>query len=1175
MSSGPPSRIDKYDILSVIGRGGMGIVYKGSDPRIGRPVAIKVMTVGSGDDPEFLKRFYREAQSAGKLQHPNILTIYELGELEGSPYLVMEFIDGENLDRIIRSRRELPLEVKLDLVVQICNGLHYAHERNVVHRDIKPGNIMITSGGTVKIVDFGLAHVGAENLTHPGQVMGSISYMSPEQINGQPVDLRTDIFATGVVLYQLLTYALPFQGADTGSTLLKIIHEPPAALDTYLKLPGELKNVIGRALAKDREARYASAEEFGSDLADILEHLKREKIDQRLEVVQQLIAASELDKASEALSEVLRLDRQDRRASEMMREVRQRIQKRQAQQRAQDLREQAEEAVARQTFDDALLALEEAVKLDDSNAELVHFRDSVQQAKIRAEKIRNALQRAESAQASGELEASLKAVEEVLAIDVDHADARAVHARLTNAIAERDKRKRFQSLTHRAHRQIAAREFQDALAALQEAEQIDSGAVLLSELTRAATVGLEQERCRRQIERFAGEIEDALSHDDYTHALSKVEEALREFPNDRRLQQLRNLTEKQRQAGERRTYIAGQVAAARQLLESGKTADALAVLETACEKYPVEPALQSLRAMVNETLTREEMEHQVAECTQKAKDLVRRNQYIEAIQLLESAKEWLKTTDFDDLIQFIRDEGTSYERRAKFSAITEQANRLISAEEYERAVELLQSASAEGPNNNELRMLLADAQNRLSDFNRSVAEAVAAAQGLLLQRRIPEAVRLLESQPRSFTKVANFSTTLDKAREEVARLQVLGLAKEQAREAIGNENFEGAIAIARACRDQIGDMIDLDLLDNEIKVKRTEVFTHRVQSAVADARTLLIGRSYYSALEILNSVSACVEAVSGELRDEYNFVHRRALRGTGGQEGALHQQAAPVKEPGMSSAPTMLPQARWTTSGAATPGSARTAEPPPALVQGREVNIIGQGDSSSVHDDFGKTLPPGVDEEATTYVPRQTHSALPERSHVRESPGAEAYRASVAALELESANLASPPPSSPESTLVPGATAVAATQAQIPTGIGAPTERPVPSPTTQIGPKPLPRMKVVYWVALVLLAIIAVVGVTRWLGPRPRSMAKPVGYIEIQAVPWATVSEVVSSTGTVFRVNDKTPVRVALPPGDYDVHLTAPDGSQHTSRVHVETGRVSPYRLDSETIDVQKILSAY
>ena len=170
------NKIGKYEVVDVLGKGGMGVVYKATDPRIGRLVAIKMMTGGFAENPDLLKRFYREAQSTGMLQHPNIVIVYDLGDQDGNPYLVMEYLQGEPLDKLIATRRELSMVQKLDYIIQGLNGLNYAHQKGIVHRDIKPANLMILNDGTVKIVDFGIARIGDQSLTRTGQVVGTITF---------------------------------------------------------------------------------------------------------------------------------------------------------------------------------------------------------------------------------------------------------------------------------------------------------------------------------------------------------------------------------------------------------------------------------------------------------------------------------------------------------------------------------------------------------------------------------------------------------------------------------------------------------------------------------------------------------------------------------------------------------------------------------------------------------------------------------------------------------------------------------------------------------------------------------------------------------------------------------------------------------------------------------------
>ena len=455
---GPPKvkRIAKYEVLDVLGKGGMGVVYKATDPAIGRLVAIKMITGGMVHDQDFLRRFYREAQSTGKLQHPNIVIVHDLGDEDGAPFLVMEYLEGESLQAIINAQRSLPLLDKLNYITQACNGLHYAHQRNIVHRDIKPANLMVLSDGHVKIVDFGVARIGNESVTRTGQVVGTIQYMSPEQINGAPVDCRTDIFSLGVVLYELLTYTLPFQGRDTGSTLLKIINEPPPALNQTLKsYPPELDMILQRALAKAREDRYPTAEDFAFELGQVQDQLKRELVSEYLKVAQDLIARCELSKAKEQIFQILKVDRQNRRANELLKDVQAQLHEQQRGEQVRELRAAAIEAISTQQLDRALDCLEQAVGLDSQNAELQELRKQTLQARDRAQKIQQATRRAESAHCAGELDQALAAVEEALRLDPGCGEAQALRTRHY----PRDRRAQPGSANQRAADRSAAPDF--------------------------------------------------------------------------------------------------------------------------------------------------------------------------------------------------------------------------------------------------------------------------------------------------------------------------------------------------------------------------------------------------------------------------------------------------------------------------------------------------------------------------------------------------------------------------------------------------------------------------------------------------------------------------------------------------------------------------------------------
>jgi serine/threonine protein kinase len=268
------SSLGKYELRAVLGRGAGGVVYEGWDPRIARRVAIKtvrLLDAGEQEAAETLARFQREAQAAGGLSHPNIVGVFDYGETAELAYIVMEFIDGRSLKSLLDGcERLVPGEV-LRVMDGLLAGLEYSHEHGVVHRDIKPANVMLTSHGQVKIADFGIARIESSSMTQVGTVMGTPAYMSPEQFMGQPVDRRTDIYAAGVVLYQMVTGERPYDGSMS-SIMHKVLNtDPPRPSALSVVAPPTLDAVVARAMAKRPEARYASAAAFARALRQALE----------------------------------------------------------------------------------------------------------------------------------------------------------------------------------------------------------------------------------------------------------------------------------------------------------------------------------------------------------------------------------------------------------------------------------------------------------------------------------------------------------------------------------------------------------------------------------------------------------------------------------------------------------------------------------------------------------------------------------------------------------------------------------------------------------------------------------------------------------------------------------------------------------------------------------------
>jgi serine/threonine protein kinase len=264
-------RIGRYVVTGRIGRGGMGMVYRGYDPGLDREVAVKTLSLEATLEEEHRKRFEIEARAAAKLQHPNIVTVFELGDDRGVPFIAMELLAGADLETLLRSGEPLLLQEQLDIMIQVCRGLHYAHERKVIHRDIKPSNIRVLEDGTAKIMDFGIAKLAGSGVTKSGMLVGTVHYMSPEQVLGRPLDGRSDIFSVGVILYELLGGKRPFLGESPTEVLYKIVHDATPVLPDGLGLQtAALQDVVARTLAKDPEQRPAAAGRLADELAHVL-----------------------------------------------------------------------------------------------------------------------------------------------------------------------------------------------------------------------------------------------------------------------------------------------------------------------------------------------------------------------------------------------------------------------------------------------------------------------------------------------------------------------------------------------------------------------------------------------------------------------------------------------------------------------------------------------------------------------------------------------------------------------------------------------------------------------------------------------------------------------------------------------------------------------------------------
>ena len=262
--------IGKYHIIELVGEGAMGVVYRAVDSILDRTVAVKVMNESIARQEDLRKRFLHEAQAAASLQHPNVVSIYDLGEVDGHMFIAMEFVDGVDLEKLLELGEPLSLQARLDIVIDVLTGLTFAHKRGIVHRDIKPANIRVTEDGRAKIMDFGVAHLASSSMTSTGSFLGTPSYMAPEQITEGKTTPQTDIFAVGGVLYQLLTQMKPFEAPTLQNLFFRIITEHPKPVSELMPgLPPALDHIVEKAMAKEPTDRYKSALEMANDLSAV------------------------------------------------------------------------------------------------------------------------------------------------------------------------------------------------------------------------------------------------------------------------------------------------------------------------------------------------------------------------------------------------------------------------------------------------------------------------------------------------------------------------------------------------------------------------------------------------------------------------------------------------------------------------------------------------------------------------------------------------------------------------------------------------------------------------------------------------------------------------------------------------------------------------------------------
>ncbi len=766
--AGRPERIGRYKVVDRIGRGAMGVVYSAHDELMGRDVAVKVMMTDLEGEPDIRARFMREAQVSAKLAHRNIVTIFDIGEDNGRLFIVMELLKGDTLDRALK-QRSFSIEEKVDLTLEVCEGLAVASAAGVCHRDVKPGNLFVQADGGLKILDFGIARLASSSMTASGFIVGTPDYMSPEQARGVAVDERSDIFSAGAVLYLMLTGRKPFVAPDLPAVLHKVVSEDPPPIEAK-DAPPALARIVFKALSKDAAARFQKFPEFSAELSrwrrryDAETRALAERVAISLESLRDF--ASEEVAEAEALGVEPEADLQGRlseiaagypqvrasgadalRSGDWLRRDIEEIDRRIVpivaawEQRIADLRGAgADLAAGKSSLENgdprgALDSFERVLRRVPSAAvqQLIdRARGVAADQQARDDRVRSLLAEAADARAQGRLDAALALANQALLIHPDHAEARQFSGRLRQelAAAEAERARNCERFLERARSALQLEDLDEAERQMQLAVQTGSSnpeiAIVRTALVEARTA---REKADAQVEEVGSQL--ALARNEFqigerTLAIKRLEMLALRHPSSTALQveleRLRKEHEKLGAAEQTQSDADRLAIEAAAALEKGDAQTATRLAEEALARMPShEGAMRTAavaHARLREEAERSARQHRAAELIETAKSLLARGKFDRAIKEARRAAELDPLGDAHGVIsEALRRQASDAARAAseqeaarratEARALLEQAATALRDKDFPRARGLAERALALEPDNTAPKELIA------------------------------------------------------------------------------------------------------------------------------------------------------------------------------------------------------------------------------------------------------------------------------------------------------------------------------------------------------------------------------------------------------------------------------------------------------------------------------------
>jgi serine/threonine protein kinase len=700
--------LGKYEIISEIGRGAMGAVYKARDPLIDRLVALKTITGGPSAQTNLLDRFYQEARSAGALQHPNIVTIYELGHEKNTPFIAMEYLEGESLDRIIEQHPVLPLSVKLGYLVRVCDALAYAHQHNVVHRDVKPANIMVTKEGVVKVVDFGIARLTDMSMTQPNMMIGSRAYMSPQLYKGERADARSDIWAVGVSLYELLAYKRPFTGDSEAELMFHIIYEKPEDLmGLSPECTEELAAIVGKMLEKKSEDRYQSMEDLLHAIEPIWKAAQQATVSGLLADCQELVVAKDLQRAQALLRKALHIDVGNSQAKSMLEKVSVELRRTEILPRLKEHLNRGEGYLKAGQLREAKAEAQAALGLDSKHEPAHKLLSEVEAAAAKAQQLEQKLKLTKQRLAEGALTEAAAALGQALELDDANFQAQELKKQIEEERVRREKRKKLGEILHGARTLWTELKYDECLTVLAAALQEFPNEPELKKLQESAKTDQAELAKQRQM----AEVRRLLGQQNFADAQKILRVLVVQHAQDTAVKNLQNLALQEEQEQKRQKRLETEITSLRSMLGAGKYKQVVAKGEPLLQEYPQEYELKELVNYARGEVAQQEQKRKEEEREKQIQGFLMCERYAEALETARRAiEEFPKQDGFRKLAteaEALKKEQDDREKaRNEMQRRVREINSKINSDKITDAIDLAQQTmESMGPDPNVTQLL--------------------------------------------------------------------------------------------------------------------------------------------------------------------------------------------------------------------------------------------------------------------------------------------------------------------------------------------------------------------------------------------------------------------------------------------------------------------------------------